>query len=191
MAARKMPETAGAASGIVRANLRAMNADALIARLAPFPATLDTLLAGLPDADWRWRPAEGKWSIVEIVNHLVDEESEDFRARVVFVLGDAEGPWPRFDPPGAVTARRYQERDPKESLARFRAERAATLAYLRGLVRPEWDRAKVHPSGRPLHAGELLASWPAHDARHLEQIAKRLHGLAARDAAPWSVEYAG
>jgi hypothetical protein len=42
-----------------------------------------------------------------------------------------------------------------------------------------------------MRAGDLLASWAAHDARHLEQIAKRLHGLAARDGTPYSVAYAG
>jgi uncharacterized damage-inducible protein DinB len=168
-----------------------MNADALISRLAPLPDVLDALLAELPDADWRWRPAEGGWSLLEVVNHLVDEEAEDFRARVRVVLEDPSQPWPPLDPEAIVTSRRYQERDPKESLRRFRDERAASLAWLRGLVAPDWTRTKAHPRVGSLAAGELLASWAAHDARHLQQIAKRLHGLAARDGAPYSVAYAG
>ena len=168
-----------------------MDAAALIARLAPFPDTLDALLARLSDADWRWRPAEGGWSILEVVNHLVDEEVEDFRARVRFVLEDTSNQWPPLDPEAIVVSRRYQERDPKETLRRFREERAASLVWLRGLVAPKWDTAKPHPRAGKLSAGDLLASWAAHDARHLQQIAKRLHGLAARDGAPWSVAYAG
>lgn len=168
-----------------------MNADALIARLAPFPATLDALLAHLPDADWRWRPAEGGWSLVEVVNHLVDEEVEDFRARLRYVLENAPGPWPPLDPEGVVTSRRYQERDPAESLRRFRDERSASLAWLRGLASPRWDAGREHPRIGMFHAGDLMAAWAAHDARHLQQIAKRLHGLAARDGAPYSVAYAG
>jgi uncharacterized damage-inducible protein DinB len=169
----------------------AMDADALIARLAPFPGTLDALLAKLPEADWRWRPAEGGWSILEVVNHLADEEAEDFRARVRLILEDATQPWPPLDPEAIVVSRRYQERDPRESLRRFRDERAASLAWLCGLVAPKWDTSKTHPRAGTLTAGDLLASWAAHDARHLQQIAKRLHGLAARDGAPWSVAYAG
>lgn len=168
-----------------------MDAAALIARLAPFPDTLDALLARLPDADWRWRPAEGGWSILEVVNHLVDEEVEDFRARVRLVLEDTAKEWPPLDPEGIVVSRRYQERDPKESLRRFRDERAASLAWLSGLVAPKWETTKSHPRAGKLSAADLLASWAAHDARHLQQIAKRLHGLAARDGAPWSVAYAG
>lgn len=168
-----------------------MDAPALIARLELLPPALDALLARLPDADWRWRPANGAWSILEVVNHLADEEAEDFRARVRLVLEDPSLPWPPIDPEAVVVSRRYQERDPAESLRRFRDERAASLAWLRGLAAPDWNRAKSHPRAGTLHAGELLAAWLAHDARHLEQIAKRLHGLAARDGAPYGVGYAG
>jgi hypothetical protein len=42
-----------------------------------------------------------------------------------------------------------------------------------------------------VHAGDLLASWPAHDARHLAQMARVLDALAARDGAPYSTDYAG
>ena len=167
-----------------------MDADALIARLSRMPAALEAVVAGLSDADWRWRPKEGGWSILEVVNHLADEEVFDFRARVQSTLEDPSRPWPGMDPEGWVTERRYQERDPAESLRRFVHERTKSLAWLRGLIGANWDAAYVHPRG-PLRAGDLLASWTAHDARHLQQIAKRLHGLAARDGEPYSVGYAG
>ncbi len=168
-----------------------MDSSALIDRLERLPLALDALLSPLPDADWRWRPADGAWSILEIVNHLADEETDDFRARVRSTLEDPLRDWAPIDPQGDVVSRRYQERDPAESLRRFRGARAASLVWLRGLAAPKWDNARVHPTFGPAYAGELLASWAAHDARHLQQIAKRLHGLAARDAEPWSVGYAG
>jgi hypothetical protein len=167
-----------------------MDASALIARLTYLPATLESLLAGLPDADWRWRPPQGGWSILEVVHHLADEEAEDFRARLASVLEDPTRPWAKLDPEGAVVARRANERDPAEVLGRLRTERQRSLDWLRGLSAPRWDATYVHPKG-DLAAGDLLASWAAHDARHLEQIAKRLHGLAARDGAPYAVGYAG
>jgi len=36
-----------------------------------------------------WKPAPDKWSILEVVNHLYDEEREDFRQRLELVLKDA------------------------------------------------------------------------------------------------------
>ena len=73
---------------------------------------------------------------------------------------------------------------------------AESVAWLRGMPlsgpgAPDWDRARTHPTAGTLLAGDLLAAWAAHDARHLAQIARRLHALAARDGAPYSVGYAG
>jgi hypothetical protein len=167
-----------------------MDAGALIARLEPVPEALRALLADLPDADWRWRPPEGGWSLLEVVHHLADEEVEDFRARLASVLEDPKRPWAKLDPEGAVVSRRANEADPRDVLERFRTERRRSLDWLAQVAAPRWESAYAHPKGS-IAAGDLLASWVAHDARHLEQIAKRLHGLAARDGAPYAVGYAG
>ncbi len=42
-----------------------------------------------------------------------------------------------------------------------------------------------------MHAGTLFASWLAHDALHLRQIAKRMYELAVRDAGSFDTKYAG
>jgi hypothetical protein len=168
-----------------------MHATALIDRLEFLPPALDALLARLPEADWRARPPDGGWSILEVVVHLLDEEVEDFRPRVRLMVEDPTRAWTPIDPEGAVLARRYNERDPAEVLRRFRDERVASLAWLRGLSNPRWENSSVRPNGHVLRAGDVMASWPAHDARHLTQIAKRLYWLAARDGAPYDVGYAG
>jgi hypothetical protein len=168
-----------------------MDVAALLRRLERLPDTLEALLAGLPLADWRWRPADGAWSILEIVGHLLAEEVDDFRARARLTLEDPARDWPRLDPEGAVKTGRFQDRDPAETLRELRRERERSLAWLRSVAAGPWENVHVTPKPPPLAAGDLLASWAAHDARHVEQIAKRLHGLAARDGAPYSVGYAG
>lgn len=168
-----------------------MDVPALLARLERFPAVLDALLGGTPAHDWRWRPPEGGWSLVEVVHHLVDEEVEDFRVRVRSMLEDPARPWPPLDPEALVTSRGYQDRDGAEGLRRFREERARSMAWLVTVIDGPWSNSRQHARVGPIHAGDLMASWAAHDARHLGQIAKRLHGLAARDGAPYSVQYAG
>lgn len=168
-----------------------MDAAALIARLERLPGTLEALLAGLPLADWRWRPADDKWSILEVVGHLVAEEIDDFRARTRMTLEDPEREWPTFDPEKVVRERGFQDLDPAATLVELRREREQSLAWLRTVVAGPWDNVKHHRKYPPITAGDLLASWAAHDARHLEQIAKRLHGLAARDGSPYQVGYAG
>lgn len=170
-----------------------MDARALIARLEPTPHALEALLAELPEADARWKPPSGAWSILEIVNHLADEEHEDFRARLERTLRDAAEQWPSIDPEGSVRERRHNEKDLRPSVERFARERRETMRWLRSIEIDEidWSVAHRHPKFGPISAGDLLASWAAHDALHLRQIAKRLFELAQRDGAPHKTAYAG
>lgn len=168
-----------------------MDVPALLARMERLPDALDAMLSHLPAEDWRWRPASGGWSIVEVVGHLVAEEVDDFRTRLRHLLEDPSRAWAPLDPEAAVRAGDFQRLDPAATLARLRHERAISVAWLRTLAAAPWDNARPTPHHGPLHAGDLLASWAAHDARHLEQLAKRLHGLAGRDGAPYAVGYAG
>ena len=168
-----------------------MDVSALADRMARFPASLSALLDGLAEADARWRPASGAWSILEIVRHLGDEEVDDFRARVRSTLEDPARDWAPIDPEGWARDRRYNEDDLGEALARFARERADSIAWLRSLDGVDYARAFEHPRFGPIAAGDLLTSWAAHDALHLRQITKRLHELALRDSGGFSAAYAG
>ena len=169
-------------------------------RLARFPAALRALAGIASEQDARWKPAPEHWSILEVCCHLLDEEREDFRARIQLTLRDPALEWPALDLEGIAQRRRYNERDLRAVLDDFAAERAASIAWLDTIVADaprtdtaptDWSRAKQHARFGPLAAGMLLASWAAHDALHLRQIARRLHELAARDAGPFEVKYAG
>jgi hypothetical protein len=168
-----------------------MNAAALIARLEHLPAALPSLLAGVSVEDARWKPPSAAWSILEIVNHLADEEESDFRARIRATLAEPQQDWPKIDPEGWAVQRRYNERDLGESIARFVRSRRESMQWLHSLGEVAWDRACQHPRFGPIHAGALLGAWAAHDALHLRQIAKRLYELAQRDADPYPTIYAG
>lgn len=169
-----------------------MNAPRLIARLEGFAQTLPSAVAGVTDEEARWKPPGGAWSILEIVCHLADEEVQDFRTRLDLTLHQPGTPWPKIDPEGAARERRYNEQDLATTLDRFVRERRKTIAWLRALPAViDWSAAHHHPTFGPIRAGDLLASWAAHDALHLRQIAKRLHEFAAEDAPGFSTAYAG
>lgn len=167
-----------------------MNAHALIHSLEHFPPILAHAIFGMSSEDLRWRPDDGGWSLTEILAHMVDEETDDFRRRLGLLLESAATPWPPIDPPKWVTERHYNDREAWEMAHRFAEERKISVAWLRGLANPDWEATYAHPSG-PIKAGDLLVSWAAHDALHLRQIGKRLHQLATRDGAGYSPKYAG
>ncbi len=127
-------------------------------------------LVTVDDAQARWKPAPDEWSILEVLGHLVDEEREDFRQRLDYTLHRHGEAWPATDPPGWVKSRAYNDRDPDQTLAEFLVERGNSLAWLRKLDEPDWLHAYDHPSGRRITAGDLLASWVAHDGLHLRQL---------------------
>ena len=163
----------------------------IIDRMRRDAATIESLVAGTSDGDARWKPAPEKWSILEVVNHLYDEERDDFRTRLDLTLHHPETPWPGIDPARWAIERRYNERDPAESLRNFLAERETSIQWLAALRDPDWERVHRHPALGEMQAGSLLASWLAHDFLHIRQITRLHHERAAALARPYSTRYAG
>jgi hypothetical protein len=167
-----------------------MDAVLVAAHLASTPAAVRALLNGLPDTVARWKPAANKWSLLEVLCHLADEERQDFRLRLRLVLESAEAPWPEIDPQAWAGQRGYNGREVSASLIDFERERAESLRWLGGLRHVRWDVVHHHPKLGALHAGDLLAAWVAHDLLHLRQMINlRLAGLET-GAAPFSTKYA-
>lgn len=138
----------------------------------------------------RWKPNERKWSLLEVLCHLADEEKRDFRTRVRLTLEGTGEKWPPIDPEGWVTEFRYNEQDLAAVMTRFREERAESIRWLRTLKKPDWESEYEHPTVGLMRAGDLLASWAAHDLLHLKQIARTKAMLLAHDMKPFSVRYA-
>lgn len=159
--------------------------------LEPVLSAVPALVAGLPDADWRRRPAPEAWSILEIVHHLADEEAEDFPLRIRLTLEDPDQAWPSIDPPGWVTARGYNEREPQAVLRTFLDARRTNLAWLRGQEGADWSRTHRHPKLGPMSAERLLHAWCAHDLLHLRQLLARRWMLRESAAGALGLAYAG
>lgn len=168
-----------------------MNDAFIIDSLERFPAVLCALIEPLPDAAFGVRGPGGGWSITEVLCHLVDEEVEDFRARVQSTLADPAAAWAPIDPEGAARDRAYHEQDARAALGRFCHERAASVGWLRSLRGIDWKQAHPHPRFGPVTAGTVLASWAAHDLLHLRQITKRLVEAVGEAGSPHLIDYAG
>jgi len=168
-----------------------MNANAIIDRLEWFGGVLPAFVAGLSRADASYSPPGGAWSVLQVVCHLVDEETRDFGVRVFATLRDPGEAWPPIDPEGWAVRERYHEREMAPMVDAFVKARRENVARLRGLNAPDWNIAHQHPKFGPIRAGDLLASWSAHDMLHARQIAKRIFELASRDAPGFATSYAG
>jgi hypothetical protein len=136
------------------------------------------------------KPDADTWSIVEVINHLYDEEREDFREHLDQTLHRPDEPWSRIDPQRWVTERGYNGRNLSESLANFLAEREKSLNWLKSLTNPDWDAIHTTPWGE-ISAGNLMASWVAHDLLHIRQLVELKWAVTQIDLEPYQVAYAG
>ena len=162
-----------------------------LARMRRQADAIRSLTEGVDDDQARWKPSLGDWSILEVVNHLADEEREDFRTRLELTLLRPEADWPPIDPVGWVASRAYNTRDLTISIYDFLHERARSIDMLVRLESPDWSRERRHPVFGTMTAGTLLHSWLAHDLLHLRQLVELQYAYHARAAAPYSVGYAG
>jgi hypothetical protein len=167
-----------------------MNLDYFTAQMANNAETIRTLIQGVSDEQARWKPGPDCWSILEVINHLYDEEIQDFRTHLDIVLHHPSQPWPRIDPEGWVTERQYNQREIGESLDNFLNARKESLVWLRGLSSPNWEATYDAPFGQ-ITAGDLFASWVAHDLLQIRQLVELHWAYATLLVSPHKVDYAG
>lgn len=149
------------------------------------------LVTGVSPEQARWKPDPDRWSILEVINHLYDEERGDFRAHLDQLLHDPGADWLPIDPMGWLIERRYNERDLDMSLERFLVERRASLEWLEGLDAPDWELGMEAPWGAKMRAGDMLASWVVHGQWHIEQLIRLRRDYTIEKAHPYSADYAG
>jgi len=167
-----------------------MNLQYFIQRFSNNRGVFESLLRDVGLEQARWKPTADKWSMLEVVNHLYDEEREDFRQRLQLTLADPGQSWPPINPREWVNTRGYNERDLAASLKNFLAERDSSLEWLRQLTDPNWQNSNEGPNGR-LSAGDLLAAWLAHDFLHIRQLARLQWQYTGELAAPYQTTYGG
>lgn len=147
-----------------------MNNEGIFDELERNGVVYETLLHDLPEKMYRWRPAAGKWNLLDIVCHLLDEEREDFRVRVASVLQNPNVALPAIDPEGWVAQRNYQVQDFETTLDSLIQERDKSVDRLRSLKNPHWDNEYDHPKLGGMSAQLFLENWLAHDHLHMRQI---------------------
>ncbi|MBI4674983.1 MAG: DinB family protein [Chloroflexi bacterium] len=167
-----------------------MNFATLFAHLSSHTQAIHALTRGISLEEARWKPDAESWSILEVINHLYDEERRDFRVRLDIILHRPAEPFPPIDPPRWVVQEKYNERDLEASVQNFLDERANSLRWLSSLQAPNWDASITNQFGT-ITAGEMFSAWVAHDILHLRQLVELHYALVARDAEPFGVEYAG
>jgi hypothetical protein len=152
---------------------------------------IQALLRNISPEQAGWRPTPDKWSLLEVINHLHDEEIDDFRQRLEFALLNPERSWKRIEPLKWIKEKNYSQRELQASLADFLKEREKSVHWLKGLTSPDWLAKDKYPFGIVLSAEQILANWLAHDLLHIRQITTLNWLYLAKIAPDIDLNYAG
>jgi hypothetical protein len=167
-----------------------MDIEFLMREMAENPKRIKALVAGVTKAEARYKPSIKTWSILEVVNHLYDEERFDFRVKLDIILNRPEQDWPPIAPKLWVTTHKYNTRDLQTSLDDYLRERRRSLRWLRSLGKVDWN-ASYSRDRRTMRAGDMFAAWVAHDGLHIRQLNELHRLLVERAAKPYRLGYAG
>jgi hypothetical protein len=167
-----------------------MDQDYIIDQLEENQKTFKALLGNVTTELINWKPAPDKWSLLEIICHLYDEEREDFRARVRSVLENPRKSLREFDTHKWVIDHEYSKQDYYHKLLTFLTEREESVNWLRSLEEPKWGNVHRHPKFGKMSAELFLNNWLAHDYLHIRQINKNKY-LFLREQITTKLDYAG
>jgi hypothetical protein len=162
-----------------------------ISQLSTNSISIQQLLENITQDQSTWKPQESDWSILEVINHLYDEEKEDFRFRLSHLFSGKNNPWPKNNPQKWVYERKYNQREIYKSIDNFLNERLNSLEWL--TKQDVIDLTASYPitANNELLAGEILSSWVAHDLLHLRQLIEIKFKYCQLMCSPYSTEYAG
>jgi len=144
-----------------------------LAVLRNTPMALRAFTSGVPEEVLRFAPAEGEWSIHDVVAHLLDRHRIQV-GRVRSVVEEDRPAIPDVPEQESLEASGLRSESLLANLAAFAAERAADVPWLASLDAAALARVGVHSVAGEISAANLINHQAHHDAQHLGQIAHLL-----------------
>ena len=135
------------------------------------PQSLRAAVAGLTPSQLRTPEREGKWSVLQVVQHLADSELVGgFRFRMV-LAHDAPA-LPGYDQDLWANRLRYNESDIETALTDFATLRRGNLRLLERATPADRQRVMRHSERGDETLDKMIHTYAGHDLVHLRQIAR-------------------
>ena len=134
------------------------------------PAILRGLMSEISEEDARWKPAQDRFSIAEVLSHLSHSEGHCYRARVGRFLDEE---MPELEPDDAqMHLEVYKNADPEKDFRHFENQRETNIELLRGLSAEAGNRKALHRAAGEITLSQMLHEWALHDLGHIRQISE-------------------
>ena len=136
---------------------------------------LDVLLNRVAPEQETYRYAEGKWSIREIVGHLIDGERVFGYRALCIARGESQN-LPGFDQNDYMLTAPYHAIELEDLLSELRLVRLSNIAMFRNLDEESWARLGT-ANGSPVTVRALAFIMAGHLRHHMNVLRER-YGLA-------------
>jgi hypothetical protein len=113
--------------------------------------------------------APGKWSVIEVLQHLADSDLV-FGFRLRMILTEDKSPLQGYDQDAWSRTFKYRDVPLDIAMDQLRSLRTANVHVLRQLSPRELERVGIHSERGPESAGFLLRLMAGHDLVHRRQV---------------------
>jgi hypothetical protein len=129
------------------------------------------LFRGIDAGQSDYRYADDKWTLREVVGHLVDTERL-FLMRAFWFARGFDTPLPSFDQNIAIAAGRFDAREWGGLIDELARARDSSIDFFEGLPADAWDRRGV-ASGNPFSVRALAWLTAGHVEHHARIVRER------------------
>jgi uncharacterized damage-inducible protein DinB len=145
---------------------------------AKAPKRFRHLVDGLSEKELEWRPAEGKWSIKQILAHMADGEVM-IGSRLRLVAAMDRPTIVGYDQDAFVANLCVDDLSAEQWLDAFRSMRALNISLLTRLPKEAFARIGLHTERGEESLSQMVFLYAGHDLIHERQIAAQLQDYKA------------
>jgi hypothetical protein len=167
---------AAAASSYVRALLDLLGSREPLAVMTELTPWLDSRIESVAEIVLRRPEGPGKWSVVQVIQHLADSELV-MGYRIKMILTQDRPPLPGYDQDQWAGEFEYDRVPLMLALGQLQGLRAAHLHLWTRLTPRQLERVGLHTERGPESARHLLRLLAAHDLVHRRQIDRVLSSV--------------
>ncbi|GER91473.1 hypothetical protein KDW_56350 [Dictyobacter vulcani] len=143
-----------------------------LAAYAAMPIQIEKAIAGLSEEQLHYTPAEGEWSIHDVLIHLADSEAVGYW-RLRKTLAERDTVLAIYDEDAWSKSLYYRQQNSTLALRLFSDLRASSAALLKLLPPEAWELSSIHAERGRLTIYDIFRTYVEHGEIHLQQI-KRL-----------------
>ena len=153
------------------AYMQLVEGDDILAAIEQQSSATQKLLASLDESRASFRYAEGKWSVKQVIGHLVDAERILGYRALAIARGDTQ-PLPSFDEQNYVRNANFDEWSLGDLSEAYALARRATIVFFQNLPEDAWTRRGV-ANGYEVTALALAWTIAGHELHHMKVLRER------------------